>query len=166
MAKPAAKKDAAKDEAPKKSKLLLVIVAAVVLLAAGGGGAAWYFLAGPGAHTEKKKEEPPKPPVFLPLETFTVNLPPEGSGPILQTTLVAQVAEQADADALTTYMPLIRSKILQKLAASDAALLGTPEGKQQLAAELVKLLAAPMEKGVEPARVKAVLFNDFVIQYP
>ena len=162
MAKPAAKKDA-KEEAPKKSKKMLIILVAAVVLAAVGGAAGWYFL-GPKPEHGAKKEEPPKPPVFLPLDTFTVNLPPEGSGAMLQTTLVVQVAEQHDADALTTYMPLVRSQILQLLAKSDAATLGTPEGKNKLAADIVTMLKKPMEKGVEPIKVKSVLFNDFVIQ--
>jgi len=163
MAKPAAKKDA-KDEAPKKSKKTLIIILVAVILAALGGAAGWHFL-GPKPEHGVHKVEPPKPPVFMPLETFTVNLPPEETGPILQATLVLQVEDEHDTHTLETYMPMVRSHILQMLAKSDAAVLGTPDGKAKLASDITAMLKKPLEKGLEPVKVKSVLFNDFVIQY-
>ena len=76
MAKPAKPAEVVEaDVAPikKSKKKLLIIVGFLVLLLGGGGAAAWFFTQ--GSHDPQKAHvEPPKAPIFLPLETFTVNL--------------------------------------------------------------------------------------------
>ena len=55
-------------------KLTLIIASAVLLLGCGGGGAFWYLnRAQDGMEVQVKQ----KPPVFVNLETFTVNLQSE-----------------------------------------------------------------------------------------
>ncbi|HQO15559.1 MAG TPA: flagellar basal body-associated protein FliL, partial [Methylotenera sp.] len=67
-------KPEAAEAAPKSKKKLIIIIAAVLLLA-GGGGAAWFFTQSKADHKkEVKHEEVEKAPVFVTLETFTVNL--------------------------------------------------------------------------------------------
>ncbi len=82
-------------EAPVKSskKKLIIILAAVLVLAAVGGGAAWYFMKPkPADKKVEKHEEAPKPPVFLALETFTINLQPDPDEKFLQLDVTLQVA--------------------------------------------------------------------------
>ena len=76
----------------KSKKKLFIIAGALVVLLGGGGAGAWFFMH--GAHdTKEKAAEPAKPPVYLPLETFTVNL--QGGEQYLQTDITLQVAEPA-----------------------------------------------------------------------
>jgi len=102
MSKAPAKSDAAEGEAPKggKKKLIIIIVVAVLVLAIGGGAA--FFMLNKKKHAEgedgeddsahheppKIKVDPSKPPVFVPLEQFTVNLAPEDGEHFLQATMV------------------------------------------------------------------------------
>jgi len=85
---------------PKKSKMLLIVIAVVVVALAGGGGGAWLFLrakshdAPPAEHAAPVK----KPPVFVTLEPFVVNLIPENGDHYLQIGLVYQVIDDKAVD--------------------------------------------------------------------
>ena len=68
----------------KSNKKLFIIIGAVLLLLGGGGAAAWFMTQG-GHGSKEAHVEPAKPPVFLPLETFTVNL--QGGEAICRPTL-------------------------------------------------------------------------------
>lgn len=168
------------EEAPapkKKSKLVLIIVIVAVLLLAGGGAAAWYFLrakdpapaaAAPGAPgaapAAEAKHDPGKPPVFMTLEPFTVNLQQEGGEHFLQAGIVFQVADQKTVEAMKTYMPIIRNRILFLLSSKAPSDINTLDGKKKLAAELV---AAARESlpGTTPERgVDSAFLSSFVIQ--
>lgn len=153
--------------APKKGKgkLLIIIIAAVVLLA-GGGGAAWYFLHAKkaGGHEEAKHAaEPSKPPVFVKLEPFTVNLTADGEEHYLQTDIELRVVEQKVIDNVKAHMPEIRNNVLLLLSSKTAGALVSAEGKQKLSSEITeqinKVLHAKEEDGVS-----GVFFTSFVIQ--
>ena len=78
-----------------KGRLVLIITACALLLGAGGGGAGWYFSQvynGTGALAKSKH------PVFLNLETFTVNLQPEHSEQHLQTNLTLKIEDESVVD--------------------------------------------------------------------
>src|SRR5690606_40769311 len=51
---------------------------------------------------------PPKPPVFSALDTFIVNLQPEMGEQYLQVAITLQLEEQAQADQIKTYMPMVQ----------------------------------------------------------
>ena len=115
MAKPAApaqavEPDEAAEAAPagKSKKKLFIIIGALVVLLGGGGAAAWFFTQSDGAHKEAK-EEPQKAPVYLALDTFTVNL--QDGERYLQIDITLQVAEQAQVDAIKLHMPRVRSRL-------------------------------------------------------
>lgn len=160
--------DAAK-AAPKSSKKLIIIGLAAVVLAAGGGGAAWFFLKGsPDAEDAKPakaaKQAPGKPPVFLAMEPFTVNLQSEGVDQYLQVTVTMQVADETQVELIKQYMPLVRSRILMLLAAKKASELSTTEGKEKLQEEIIEAVSKPFTKKGDPLDISAVLFTSFVIQ--
>ena len=154
------------EAAPKKGKgkLLIIIVAAVVLLG-GGGGAAWYFLHGKKAGNEEqvKHEEPAKPPVFVKLEAFTVNLTADGEDHYLQTDIELKVADAKVSDVIKEHMPEIRNNVLLLLSSKTAGALSSMEGKQKLSNEIKeqvnKVLHAKDADGVS-----GVFFTSFVIQ--
>src|SRR5262245_25313336 len=69
--------------AASKGKKLLFIGLALAVLAAAGGGGAWWFMHRETA-PDKHKAEPAKPPVFAPLDAFTVNLQQEDTAQFAQ----------------------------------------------------------------------------------
>lgn len=162
MAKPAEPDEAAEAAPAKKSKKkLFVILGALVVLLGGGGAAAWYFTQGGGTHKEAKAE-PAQPPVFLPLETFTVNL--QDGEQYLQTDITLQVADQAQVDAIKLHMPRVRSRLLTLLSSKRAEELATAEDKAKLAQEILAQINQPFAAKGAPQQVSDVLFTSFMIQ--
>lgn len=174
MAKPALKEakapekpqaDAANGEGgakPKKGKKLLLIVAGLVVLLAGGGGAAWYFLR--EAPDGQAKHAAPKPPVFVTLEPFTVNLQPDEGDQYLQVGLTLKMADAAAVDFVKLHMPEARNRILLLLSSKHGSELVTVQGKQKLADEIMAQVRQPFAPGGAEASVSGVLFTSFVIQ--
>jgi len=155
-------KDTESTPAPRKSrKRLYLALIALVLLAGGGGGGAWWFLHSNAEAPKPVKPAPPAPPVFIELETFTVNLTGDR---ILQTTLTLQVAKPEDAEQLKVYLPQVKNRLLMLLSAKTAEELQTTEGKEGLRAEIVARLRAPYEKGLEAPAINGVFLTSFVIQ--
>ncbi|WKB54502.1 flagellar basal body-associated FliL family protein [Eleftheria terrae] len=188
---------------PKKSpkKLIIGIVAALVLLLAGGGGA--LFMMKKGAHAEEGAEEEapaaeehaPKaahksgPPVFLPLDPFTVNLADKDSERYAQVGITLEVDSPEMAEQLKSYMPAIRNNVLMVLSHKTADELLDRAGKEKLAAEIMRESVRPMgieiedededeaaEEAPKPKKkkkkkkkatynpVQQVLFSNFIIQ--
>ncbi len=167
MATKAAPKASSADEAkPKKSKTLIIVLALVILLAGGGAGA-WYFMtqkaAAPAKAPEKLVEEA-KPPVFLPMEAFTVNLQAENGEQFLQTTLTLQVADQAQVELIKLYMPHVRSRLLLLLSSKMASEILTVEGKNKLSDEILNIFKQPFTPQGPTIKVSSVLFTSFVVQ--
>ena len=164
------------DEAPapkRKSKLWLIVgIVVAVLLLAGGGGLTWYLLrdkepaaAAPGAPaaTDKKSADA-KPPTFVTLDPFTVNLQQENGEHFLQTGLVVQVADSKAADAMKTYMPIIRSKLLLLLSSKTPSELSSLDGKKKLVAEILVTVRESLP-GTTPDRgIENAYISSFVIQ--
>jgi flagellar protein FliL len=164
MAQDKAKKDSAAAETPPKKKGNLVKILAILLVLGGlGGGAAWYFTQS-GAKHDEAKDEKAKPPVFVTLETFTVNLQPDGgsSERYLQIGIDVKVADQAVVDQVKSYMPEIRHGILQLLSSKNSGQISGLEGKQKLSEEIKGQVAKPLAAAGKG--VIAVYFTSFVIQ--
>jgi len=165
MAKPAepVEIDEAAEAAPagKSKKKLFVILGALVLLLGGGGAAAWYFTQG-SDNSKQAKVEPAKAPVFLPLETFTVNL--QDGEQYLQIEITLQVLDLAQVDAIKLHMPRVRSRLLTLLSSKHADELATAEDKKKLAQEIQAEINLPFYAKGKPQQVDDVLFTSFVIQ--
>lgn len=157
------------EEPPVKKKSrtkLLVLIAVVILVLAGIGGAAWYFFGNDAAAGDAKevKHEAAKPPVFVTLDPFTVNLARETSEQFLQASMTVQVADQNQVEVIKLYMPLVRSRLLLLLSSKKASEISTPEGKKALSDEIVAQLKMPFAPNTEPQKVNGVFFTSFVIQ--
>ncbi len=166
MAKSVAKQEAKvtpiAGAAPKKKSGLLKIVIALVVLA-GGAAAAWYAMEKPAtANNAAAPQE--KPPVFVTLESFTVNLQPDNGEQYLQVGLVLKVAESVTVDAVKLQMPEIRNRILLLLSSKKASEISTVAGKQQLSAEIMN----EARQSIAPPKIQQgiinVFFTSFVIQ--
>ena len=157
-AKPAAgAEEAAADAKPAarggKSKLMLVL-GLVLLVGAGGGGAYWYTQHNKAGGKHAAKVERSAPPVFVPLEAFTVNLQLEESPQFLQVGLSFKVRDNAVVDALKLHMPEVRDSALRLLSSQKSSILLTLEGKKKLANDLVATVNAildPAAASAEPA---------------
>jgi flagellar FliL protein len=165
MAKPAepVEPDEAAVVAPagKSKKKLFVILGVLVVLLGGGGAAAWFLTQGSDAHKEAKAE-PAKAPVFLALETFTVNL--QDGEQYLPTDITVQVVDQAQVDDIKLHMPRVRSRLLTLLSSKHAEELVTAADKEKLAREIKAQINMPFVAKGKPQQVDDVLFTSFVIQ--
>lgn len=144
---------------PRGKKRLWILIAGVVLLLCAAGGA-WFFLP-TTAHVTPAAKPEVKPPVFVELEPFTVNLDAEH---ILQTSIHLQVHSDVDSEQLKRYLPQVRSRILMLMATGSAETLKTAEGKDALTRDIAKRLQQPFAEGVKPVAIHGVYFTAFVIQ--
>jgi flagellar FliL protein len=154
----------AKKGLPKK---LILIVAAVLLLA--GGGAAAYLLLGkkadPAATGEtKKKEEVHKLPNFIDLEPFTVNLAEKEQDRYMQIKFSLEAAPGEAENTIKEMTPALRSEILLVLGSRTAADLGTREGKEALAKDIVAAANKSLEHTPAERSVTAVRITQLIIQ--
>ena len=148
----------------KKSKLKLIAIVLVALLAI--GGAAAYFMGGkkPKAGAEEAKHEAVKPPVFIIMEPFTVNLQQETGDQFLQISMTVQVADEKQVEEIKLYMPQVRSRVLLLLSGKKASEINTADGKKKLAEEITAQIRLPFTSGGKPQEVSNVYFTSFVIQ--
>lgn len=155
-----------------KSKLLIIVIGLLaVLLLGGGGAAAWYFLhASPAQASGAKKapvdEDAGKPPVFVALDPFTVNLAPtdDGDSKYLQIAITVQIPDDKAGDNLKANMPLVRSRVLLLLSSQKASDLLTEAGKAALMKAIIAELTKPFSPDAPPQKIKGVFFTSFVIQ--
>lgn len=165
MAKDRAKEETkGAEEAPKKKSKLPLILMILVILGGGGGGAAWY-LTQPDGKPGEHKEAKPLPPVFVTLETFTVNLQSDGTADrYLQVGVDLKVTDQSTVDLVKLHMPEIRNSMLLLLSSKSAEQIAGLEGKQTLSAEIQEQVNKPLNAKVSGKGVTGVYFTSFVIQ--
>ena len=162
-AAPAATANAASAAKGGKKKLI-IIMAAVLVLVLGGGGAAFFLMKknpaegeetadeGDGRHAKadapaakaKPKHDAKRPPIFLPLDPFTVNLADRDSERYAQVAVTLELDDSKTADDLKLYMPAIRNNILMVLSHKTAEQLLTREGKQKLATAILYASVRPL----------------------
>lgn len=165
MAEKEAKAEETKAPKKSKSKLLLVVGIGATLLAAGGGAAAYLLIGKKDApQAAQQTVQPKKTPVFVDLESFTVNLRDDDDDRFMQVKLVAEMRDTAAGEVLKNMMPAVRSEILLLLGSKKAADLATREGKEKLAREIIAAANKPLERTAAEKGVEAVNFTHLIIQ--
>jgi flagellar FliL protein len=154
------------EEGQKKSKLPLIIIGAVVVLALAGGGA-WFFLKGGDADAEKEQAKAKASaleaiPVYMPIDTLTVNL--KDSRQYLQLTITLQLKNGDDSALVKLYMPQVRSRAVIILASKKPDEVISSEGKLALLEELKTITEKPFTEKLEPIEILDVAFTSFIIQ--
>lgn len=145
---------------PRRRKLIVIAAASTALVLAAAAGTAWY-LARPKSPAEaapppaKAKAEKPKQVIFVPLETFTVNLQPESGDRYLQTTLSLKVGDPGVEQAIKQQMPEVRSRLLLLLSSKRASELTSVEGKQALANQIAAQVNQVLNPGAVAPAAKA-----------
>ena len=184
-----------------KKKLIILLAVALLLLAVAGGGAVVYLKKKAARAAEEAeadgsaqveghrtpRRDPKVVPVFVPLETFTVNLADREAERYAQIGLTLEVEDAHVADQIKAYMPAIRNNILLVLAQKSSRELLDRDGKERLAFEVKReaaralgveiedeLAAKPGEAGAssaprrkrayEPSPITHVHFSNFIIQ--
>ena len=199
-AKPPAKPEAAAEtSAPAKrgGKLLLIVLLIAVLLlllAVIGVGAILIMKKGGSAGGHETASEtaaipppppPPaipsgidinKPPVFVPLEQFSVNLrtaSDDDDPRYLQAAIVLRVSDEPTAEALKKWMPGIRDCINRIMSSKLPADIRDDKGRERLSGEIKTQLNAmfgvpPPPPGAQyespPGPMHGVLFDKFLFQ--
>lgn len=112
-----------------------------------------------------KEEDKPKAdiPVFVPVETFTINLQAPESA-YLHTAFELKVPNPAMAEQVKLYMPEIRNGVIFLLSTKQGADLASPEGKQKLGSELAAMMNGLLGKSGLKDAVQGVNFTSFIIQ--
>jgi flagellar FliL protein len=165
----------------KKGKLLLIVVILllVLLIVVAGGIGALLLLknkdkdGGEGAHaavSPASTVDLSKPPTFVPLDAFTVNLQRDEGEHYLQVVLALRVSEAAVGESLKAFMPEVRHRINLLLSSKLPSEVSTTAGREELAAGIRAQVnealgfpaAAPGAAPLGP--VQAVLFSSFIIQ--
>lgn len=201
----------------KGKKKLIIIIAAVLAVVLIGGGAGAYFMmkksaaaaeaaaaegedggdAHAGDHAPAKgggKKDAAHPPVFVPLDPFTVNLADREAERYAQIGITLEIDDAKVGEQIKAFMPAIRNNILMAIADRTAGELMGRDGKTKLAQRVARETSralgytveeepteeaaatedehAPAKKsakkkkkgGSEPLPVKAVHFSNFIIQ--
>lgn len=145
----------------KKGKVLVLALAALVL--AGGGGGAWWWM-NRDAGTAQAKAPSTRPPVFLNLEPFTVNLLEEDGEHYLQTSIVFQVADDKTVETMKAYLPVIRNRILLLLSGKRPSDLAAPAGKAKLVDELTAAVRESIPGSAPDRGIVQAFLGAFVVQ--
>jgi flagellar FliL protein len=181
-----------------KKKLIMILVIVLVIVLAGGVGAVMLLKKkapaegedGEDGETSQQIEvaapKPGTPPVFLPVDPFTVNLSDKDVDRYAQVAVTLEVVDQKTADLLKSYMPAIRSGVLMVLSHKSAVELLSKEGKERLQKEIQAEAVRPLgfeveleeeaadeeekpkkkkkKKRAQNLPVTAVLFSQFIVQ--
>jgi flagellar protein FliL len=132
---------------PPKKRGKLVLILCLVLVLAGGGAAGVYFMQ--PAHSDAGATVA-KPPVFVPLDTFTVNLVSDPARmQFMQAAITLKLSEKATAELIKDRLPEVRDRVLIVLSAKSGSEILSVAGKQKLAVEI----ADAVKKVIVPARV-------------
>lgn len=132
-----------------KSKKLLVIGAVVVLLLMVAGAAAWFMASRQSLDDDGEERVASHPvaavvPTFLPMENMVVNLADPGGERFAQLGITLELADAKTADLVKQYMPSIRSNILLLVSQRTSDELLLREGKEKLAADILKEVSRPL----------------------
>ena len=157
---PAAEAKPVKTKKKPRGKLLWIVLIVRTIV----GGATWWLFLGKTPTAEATPAAAPeKPPTFVNLDVFTVNLQPEVGDQYLQVSLSVKSLDPSVEEGMKLHMPDIRNRLLLLLSSKKASELLTVQGKVQLSSEILEEIRKPLPEEVRP-HVAAVYFTSFVIQ--
>jgi len=145
---------------PKSKKKLIFIILGVVI--AVGGGLGYHFWSKGQEEAKRKQAEleatpeyqlkkqmafrkENKPPKFIKMDEFTVNLPGRGGEHYLQTQIVLRTGDADTEGKIKTFLPVIRDKIILVLSARTMQELATVDGKNAMAKEIALVINSIIE---------------------
>ncbi|HEY5799436.1 MAG TPA: flagellar basal body-associated protein FliL [Burkholderiaceae bacterium] len=154
---------AAPEGGGSKKKMIVIILVALIAVAA-GAGITWFLANRSSAPAAAHKPVKLEPPVFVPIEPFTVNLQQETGEQYLQTAFTLQVSGVEQMQVIKDNMPQVRSRLLLLLSSKKASELSSTEGKKALSDEIIALINQPFAPNAPPQTVTGVFFTSFIVQ--
>lgn len=158
-------------------KKLIAILAAVSVLLVGGGGAFRYFLlqaaaarseaSGRDVAAQAGAEEEGAYAEYLPLApAFVVNFQPapKVTARFLSVEIEAMPTDAEARERIAMHMPAVRNAVILHLSKKNYDTLITPEGKEQLRAEVLAEIQQVMSRTAQRTSVKDIYFTSFVMQ--
>jgi len=149
---------------PGKSKKKIFILMGVLALALAGLGGGYYYFLMKGRSEPVPAQVKAEPPIFFPLEPFTVNLQPGGRNRFLHVAVTLKVADAASQAQMTQYLPEVRSRVLSTLSNREAESLATSEDKTRLSGEIMQVLSQPFGPNTPQQKIASVMFTTFMLQ--
>ena len=149
---------------PGKSKKKIFIIMGVLALALAGLGGGYYYFFMKGRSKPAPAQVKAEPPIFFPLEPFTVNLQPGGRNRFLHVAVTLKVADAASQAQMTQYLPEVRSRVLSTLSNREADSLATSEDKTRLSGEIMQVLSQPFGPNTPQQKIASVMFTTFMLQ--
>lgn len=150
-------------EPRKRSKLLITLLAAILVVVLGVGGTVAYLVtkkSTPDKKAAEAKEE--VEPIFLPLDTFTVNL--KGTQErFAQVAITLMITDAKVIDPIKARTPILRDRIIKVIAKKTAEDMLSTEGKDRLAAEVLSSIKESLPESLRKG-VKEVLFTNVIVQ--
>jgi len=164
-----AKSDAVKDPAAKgKLKLILLLVLALLLAVGLSVGATWFFMhkSEPAPAPEAAATNVKAPAIYVPLTpAFVVNFNQNGRQRYMQLSITMQGRNQADLDALSVHMPVIRNNLVMMFSGQGFdTLAASSVGQEMLRQKATAVVQEVAQKEVGKPVVDQLLFTNFVLQ--
>ena len=169
------------EQAPKSSMKWIIIIAAVVVLLI-GAGAGMYFMGffddeaqpaeavqsaegGDTKAAEEEAEEPPAERSYWPLEPpFVLNFEGKSKARYMQIGLEVVTTNDKAFAAVKKHLPVIRNEIVLLLSGQKYEEMVTPEGKEQLRAELIETVNNVLKQHKVKKGIDNIYFTSFVMQ--
>ena len=143
----------------RKKKLIFIILGVAVLVGGGVGYSMWSKSKEEAARKQAELEATPeyqlkkqmefrkenKPPRFIKMDEFTVNLPGRGGEHYLQTQIVLRTGDADTEGKIKSFLPVIRDKIILVLSSRTMQELATVEGKNAMAKEIALVINSIIE---------------------
>lgn len=153
----------------KKGKPWWLLGLLIILISVASSAGVYFLLdSRSAAGDEATAAAPPaeaRPPVFVPVQPFTVNIQSDDySQRLLYIGLSLKVGDAKSSELIKTYMPQVRSRLLMLLSSQNADELTTPQGKERLSREILALFDQPFSDPQPALAVDDVLYTDFIVQ--
>jgi len=152
------------------SKMIIIIAAVVVLIII--GIAVWFFLFSGGDEEEGMEEEmiseaaePLAAPLFLPLDTFVVNL--KDGRRYLKTSIQLMMSDQGAHDYLNTRLIEVKDIVLSELQELSTDDIKQAEARSVLKQKLITRISQLFPSKPDwddPEPIRKVLFQEFYVQ--
>ncbi|WP_312629466.1 flagellar basal body-associated protein FliL [Scandinavium sp.] len=158
----------------KKNSLLVILLMFVAIAACGLASYTFYEMkslqsnvAGnkQNDNNNNRKSADNETPLYVPMETFTVSLQPDGDDQdrVIYIGLTLRVKDEHSKTLAEKYLPEVRSRIFILLAHQAAKELSTEVGKKQLIDKIKEVISKPVASH-QSIYVNDVLFNAFILR--
>lgn len=157
----------------KKRSFIVFILLLIILGLCGASGYLYFQLSGMKSAPQEKTADvaarpeatPAQPPIYYPLDTFTVSLKPgkDNVDRVLYIGLTLRLKDEKSKALIQQFLPEIRSRLLLLFSQQTSEDMATESGKLELINQIMKVTGLPLNNQHSIA-VNDVLFNAFILR--